>query len=126
MKNIVLLGFKASKNPQHVSLGALSVMLISFSLGASLIVGYFVARFFAGSKTKEKGRFPSIAFTVRGYKVHIHHWLSFSSVLAAALIFQFSVFTQEIFYGFLGGVVIQGITFYEDWRHVIKKEKQLS
>jgi len=125
MKNIVSLGFKVSKNPRHVSLGALSVMVISFSLGASLIIGYFVARFFAGSKAKEKGRFPSIAFTVRGYKVHIHHWLSFSSILAAALIFQFSILPQEIFYGFFGGIVFQGITFYEDWRQVIKKEKQV-
>ncbi|MCH8987098.1 hypothetical protein IIA94_02945 [Patescibacteria group bacterium] len=126
MKNIVLLGFKASKNPQHLSLGAISVMLISFSLGMSLIIGYIAARLISGAKTRERGRFPSIAFTLRGYKIHVHHWLSFASILAAALIFQFSVFTHEIFYGFLGGVVIQGITFYEDWRQVIKKEKQLS
>lgn len=125
MKNIVLLASRASKNPQHLSLGAISVMLISFSLGASLIIGYIVARLIAGSKTKGKGRFPSIAFTLRGYKIHIHHWLTFSSVLAAALIFQFSIFSTEIFYGFFGGVVFQGITFYEDWRQVIKKEKQV-
>ena len=126
MKNIVLLGFKASKNPQHLSLGAISVMLISFSLGASLIIGYIAARLVAGTKTKERGRFPSIEFSLRGYKIHVHHWLSFASVLAAAFIFQFSVFAQEIFYGFLGGVVIQGITYYEDWRQVVKREKKLS
>ena len=126
MKNIVLLGFKASRNPQHLSLGAIPVMLISFSLGASLVIGYIAARFIAGSKTKEQGRFPSIAFTLRGYKIHVHHWLFFSSILVASFIFQFSVFAHEIFYGFLGGVVIQGVTFYEDWRQVIKKEKQLS
>ena len=126
MKNIVLIGLKASRNPQHLSLGAIPVMLISFSFGASLVIGYIAARFISGSKTKERGYFPSIAFTLCGYKIHVHHWMAFTSILAAAMIFQFSVFTQEIFYGFLGGVVIQGITFYEDWRHVIKKEKQLS
>jgi len=124
MRNIVLRGFKASKKPQHLSLGAISVMLISFSLGASLIIGYIVARLVAGSKAKERGYFPSIAFSLRGYKIHMHHWLMFASVLIAAVVFQFSVFTHEIFYGFLGGVVIHGITFYEDWRQVIKKEKQ--
>lgn len=123
MKSIVLRGFKASKNPQHLSLGAMSIMLISFSLGASLIIGYIAARFIAGAKAKERGRFPSIAFSLRGYKIHLHHWLIFTSVLVAALIFQFSVFPHEIFYGFLGGVVIQGVTFYEDWRQVIKKER---
>lgn len=124
MKNLVLSGFKASKKPQHLSLGAISVMLISFSLGASLIIGYIAARFIAGAKAKERGRFPSIAFTLLGYKIHVHHWLFFSSVLATALVFQFSLFANEIVYGFFGGVVIQGITYYEDWRQVIKKEKQ--
>ena len=123
MKSIVLRGFKASKNPQHLSLGAMSIMLISFSLGASLIIGYVAARLVSGAKAKERGRFPSIAFSLRGYKIHLHHWLIFTSVLVAALIFQFSVFPHEIFYGFLGGVVIQGVTFYEDWRQVIKKER---
>jgi len=123
MRNIVFLASKASKNPQHLSLGAISVMLISFGLGASLIIGYIAARFIAGAKTKERGRFPSIAFTLQGYKIHVHHWLVFSSILATALIFQFSVFAHEIVYGFFGGVVIQGITHYEDWRQVIKKEK---
>lgn len=125
MKNLVLLGFNASKKPQHLSLGAMSIMLISFSLGASLIIGYIVARFIAGSRAKERGRFPSIAFTLQGYKIHMHHWLIFSSILVATAIFQFSMFANEIVYGFFGGVVIQGITYYEDWRQVIKKEKKL-
>jgi len=96
-------------------------MLISFELGVSMVVGYLVARFFAGAKESVKGRTPSFVFRFRAYRVHVHHWLLFSPVLVVLLVSHIFIFTPHLFYGFLGGVIAQGVLYYEDWASVIKK-----
>jgi len=52
------------------SLGALP-MLISFELGFALLAGYFAAHFFAGQKTSEQGRVPSLVFDMGDWRVVI-------------------------------------------------------
>ena len=37
------------------------------------------------------------------------------------MIMQFFVITPLLFYGFLGGIVAQGVFYYEDWRTVVEK-----
>ena len=104
------------------SLGALP-MLISFELGLSLIVGYFTARFFAGEKTAEQGRLPSLAFGVKNYRIHLHHWLVFLGIFVAAAIANFFVVAPLLFYGFLGGVIFQGVVHYDDWIKIVSRQK---
>ena len=95
--------------------------IVSIELGISLVIGYLVALFFAGSRTKIQGRVPSLVFRVRQYRVHVHHWVVFSHVLVFTLVTHFFVITPLLFYGFLGGIVAQGVFHYEDWRTVIQK-----
>ena len=105
----------------RVSLGVVP-MLISFELGVSMIIGYFIARFCAGAKTNMPGRIPSfLVFRVRSYRVHLHHWFVFSNILAVALVLHFFVITPLVFYGFLGGVIAQGVLYYNDWGRIVTK-----
>jgi hypothetical protein len=103
------------------SLGALP-MFISFELGLSLIVGYFTARYFAGEKTAEQGRLPSLTFDIKNYRIHLHHWLVFLGIFAAAVVANFFV-APLLFYGFLGGVIFQGVLYYDDWTKIVSKQK---
>ena len=101
------------------SVGVLPFMLVSFELGLSIILGYVAARFCAGSETNTRGRFPSLVFSFGKYGIHLHHWLLFLGMLLCALAWGFFVIAPSAFYGFLGGVVAQGIITYEDWPRII-------
>lgn len=103
------------------SLGG-AFLLISFELGLSLLIGYFLATLLAGPATKQEGRFKSLIFTIRRYRVHLHHWLLSLTILSLAVLFNFFVITPGIFYGLLGGVMFQGIVNYKDWRKIITKQ----
>lgn len=103
-----------------ISVG-LTPSLLSFELGISLLLGYFVALFLAGSRTHVRGKIPSLVFRFRQYRIHLHHWLLFLHVLVLAAIMHFFVVTPLLFYGFLGGIVAQGVFHYEDWRQVVQK-----
>ena len=107
------------------SLGALP-MILSFELGFALIAGYFAAHFFAGEKTSgpNRGNIPSLAFTIRDWRVHLHHWLIFLGIFIGAAIASFFIVSPFAFYGFLGGVIAQGLLHYEDWPHVIKRQEK--
>ncbi|MDA1337415.1 MAG: hypothetical protein O3C23_01480 [bacterium] len=109
------------QNMPNASLGVLT-MLISLELGFALLAGYFVARFCAGEKTSERGRFPSLAFDMGDWRVHLHHWLIFSAILVTAVIANFFIVAPFVFYGFLGGVIAQGVLYYDDWPRVIVRQ----
>ena len=106
------------------SLGALP-MLISFELGFALLAGYFAAYFVSGQTTSKQGRLPSLAFTVGDWRVHLHHWLVFLGIFIAAAIASFFVVSPFVFYGFLGGVIVQGLSHYDDWSHIVSKQKKV-
>ena len=105
------------------SLGALP-MLISFELGFALFAGYFAAHFFAGQKTSERGRIPSLVFDMGDWRVHLHHWLVFLSIFVVAAIASFFIVSPFVFYGFLGGVIVQGLFHYEDWPRIIRRQQK--
>jgi hypothetical protein len=96
-------------------------MLISVELGISMIVGYVAARFIAGREEKATGRFPNLILPIKNYNIHLHHWLVFLHILVVTLILHFFVVTPHIFYGFLGGVVAQGVLYYDDWTEIISR-----
>ena len=109
------------------SLGVLP-MLISFELGFALLAGYFVARFIAGRKTSSPNwkHIPSLAFSVGDWRVHLHHWLIFLAIFIAAAIASFFIVSPFAFYGFLGGVIVQGVSHYDDWPKVIVRKQKSS
>lgn len=100
---------------------AIAAMFISFELGISMIGGYFIARFLAGAKTNARGRIPSLRFCFKTYKVHLHHWFIGLSILVLALMLHFFVVTPHVFYGFLSGIIVQGVSHYDDWPRIVSR-----
>ena len=99
----------------------LAPMFISFELGLSMFLGYVAADFIAGKNTGDQGRVRNMVFHIRSYRVHLHHWLLFLFLLLGIYFFNIFLFSPKIFYGFLGGVAVQGVLDYSDWTKIIKK-----
>jgi len=116
---------KIMQNVPNASLGALP-MLISLELGFALLAGYFAARFVAGKKTSAPNfkHIPSLAFDMGDWRVHLHHWLIFLAIFIAASIASFFIVSPFVFYGFLGGVIAQGVLHYDDWPRVVVRQKK--
>jgi len=89
--------------------------LISLELYFGTLLGYFTAKLLSS-------RLNSPIFNIGNYKLHLHHWLYSLGFLISAIWYQFLPFPQFSF-GFLGGVVFQGISCYPDWYRVLVKRK---
>ena len=91
------------------------VAFVSLEIYSGMIIGYFLARFFSP-------RLKSLVFHFGNYKVHLHHWLLGLVAFAVLFFYKFSFLPIQFSYGFLGGVVFQGIVCYPDWyKFLIKK-----
>ncbi len=100
-----------------------------FSLGIALgyfsfiswLLGFGIAKFLGGKRDGEVGKIKSIIIPVGKYKIHLHHWLI--SLWAGILggIKGFYLLSPEFFFGFLGGLIFQGIYCYGDWYQIIKR-----
>jgi len=102
--------------------------LPKFLLGASLalwslkvlfggIFGYLLAHFLSG-------KMNSIILSLGSLKFHLHHWIMSALVLGLILLYEISPFMNQLFYGFLGGVIFQGISNYSDWHKVFFKKNK--
>jgi len=100
--------FKKSK----IILGT-PVALFSVEIFLGMVFGYLFANFFSP-------RIKSITFNFGKYKFHLHHWLLFLSVLPFYLTYKFLPFLPyEFTSGFLGGLIFQGISCYNDWYKIL-------
>jgi len=89
--------------------------LFSLEIYFGVLSGYFAAKFLSG-------KIKSPAFNVGNYRLHLHHWVYGLTILISAIWYQFLPFPQFSF-GFLGGVVFQGISSYPDWHRILFKKK---
>jgi len=95
----------------------LTPLLISLEAGLSM---------FVGKKSSQQGRIRNpFIFNVRSYRIHVHHWLVFLGCIAFAFVLSRTAFgVPSVIYGFLGGIVVQGIMDYDDWKSVIKRKQK--
>ncbi len=91
-------------------------MIFLFIISAAL--GYFLAHFLSGGKAGQEGILKSVIFTAGAYKVHLHHW--FISVIILAILFIVQYYNNFI-YGFLTGIIIQGLTYKDFYKIIYKK-----
>jgi hypothetical protein len=117
-----LLGMLASR--KKTGLVSLPVLFGGIVLGyhiflAWLLSGFVVAKCFGGRATGTKGRMPSIAFALKKRRVHLHHWLICSVTMGLAAWTGTWFLPWDSFYGFLGGMTLQGIYCYTDWHRVL-------
>jgi len=94
-------------------------------LGASSI-GYFIGKVFSGAETGVEGLFNSLVFRFGDMQLHLHHWFYSFCILALLFIFMFFEKRKKLMslsfiliFGFLSGLIIQGIISYDDWYQII-------
>ena len=115
-----ILGFRKKR-----SLTSLPVLFAGIVLGyhaflAWLLSGFLIARYLGGRATGKRGVIPSVAFPLRKRKAHLHHWLICSATMSLTLLTGTWFLPWDLFYGFFGGVVLQGIYCYDDWHRILK------
>lgn len=82
------------------------------------IIGFLIAKIFAGKKEGEKGLIGSIKFSIGKYKIHLHHWI----IATLVLVFLFSIGVYNNFvYGLFFGIIVQGLC-YRDFYKIIYKQ----
>lgn len=101
---------------------SIALVLISFEIFLGSVVGYITGKIFAGKREGKQGIFKSIKINFGKYHFHLHHWLIYSVVLASAFIWNFLPYFKFSF-GFLGGMIYQGIFCYDDWRKILIKKR---
>jgi hypothetical protein len=96
--------------------------IFSLEIYSGVILGYFLAKFFAGKETGLEGKIKSLVFGVGKWKIHLHHWIC--GLIALIFLFYMNFSLPEISFGVLGGLIFQGVFSYSDWyKIVIKQEK---
>ncbi len=91
--------------------------LLMIFIGASF--GYFVSWFFSGKETGKQGRFKSLIIKTENYEIWLHHW--FLSAIALTLLI-FLDWYNGLIYGFLIGLIVQGLTYKNFYRIVYKRK----
>jgi len=108
-KKIVLFGLL----PAGFSLGFL------FYLGCA--IGFAVCKVCGGTQSGIQGRVRSIIIPMRNHELHLHHWLISVVAAATSALQGFFLIAPGLFYGVLGGLIIQGILCYNDWHRIVKR-----
>lgn len=108
-KKVIIIGLV----PAGIFLGYL------FYLGCA--VGFAACKFCGGETAGVQGRIKSIVIPLQSYELHLHHWLLSAVAVVTSAIQGFSLLAPGLFYGVLGGLVLQGIYCYEDWHRVVRR-----
>jgi len=113
------LGVRYSKRKRNfVVLSMSSTALIVFGhlfFLASWSVGFLIAKILGSKETGSPSKIPSVILPLGICRVHLHHWLISTAVMAFVLPWFFH---SVVLYGFLGGVALQGIYCYDDWHRI--------
>jgi len=83
------------------------------------LVGFIAAKWGAGKQEGKSGKVNSVVLSWRKYRLHLHHWILASGISVACALQGIYLLTPELFHGFLGGLVFQGIYSYSDWYRVV-------
>jgi len=101
----------------------LPLLAAGIVLGHLFFVGWFLGfllnKYTAGKISGKPGRVKSIVIPFGKYKIHFHHWLISSGMIALGLITNVSFLASAIFYGVLSGTAFQGIYCYSDWHKIL-------
>ena len=102
-------------------LAAIVLGYLSFYLSyISWLVGFIVAKCGGGKQAGKPGRVKSIVISWRDYRLHLHHWVLAFVTSVICMTKGIHVIRPELIYGFLGGLIFQGIYCYSDWYRIIR------
>jgi len=88
--------------------------------------GFVVTKYLSGRKDGKQGIVRSISIPWRNYRLHLHHWFLFLIGGGICAVQGFYILTPEAFYGFLSGVVFQGIYCYGNWYRIVMKSRRMT
>jgi hypothetical protein len=91
------------------------VALLSLKIFFGGVFGYLLAHFLSG-------KFNSVVLSIGSYELHFHHWIMGVIGLTAILLYQISPLIEQLFFGFFGGLIFQGISSYPDWHRIFVKK----
>ncbi|MFA6427036.1 MAG: hypothetical protein WCW16_01120 [Candidatus Magasanikbacteria bacterium] len=94
----------------------MNVIIFVISTG----LGFLITKLLSAKKEGQPGRIKSVRIRIGPHILHIHHWLYGGLLL---LLLWFIGFYNNIVYGFLAGVVVQGLT-YKDFYLIYYNEEQ--
>jgi len=95
--------------------------LLSLQAYFGIVCGYLFGNFFSGKRPGKQGIIKSIIFRVGKYKLHLHHWLICLGVFVLGVFVRFFPFSYLFPFGFLGGLIFQGIFSYPDWYRILMR-----
>ena len=102
-------------------MAAIVLGYLSFYLSyLSGLVGFILAKCGGGKQEGRPGRVGSIVISWRHYRLHLHHWVLAVITSAICLIKGINVIRPDLLYGFLAGLVFQGIYCYGDWYRILR------
>ena len=84
----------------------------------SLFVGFCIAWILSGKHAGERGMFGFLGFKLKNKTFHFHHWLL--GLLLIIALYLLGV-THLFIYGFLTGIILQGLTYPDFLRFIYKK-----
>jgi len=87
-------------------------------------LGYFLAKLLGAKADGKQGILKSITIPLGKYELHLHHWFVGLGIGTMGMIRDVHVLSPEIFYGFLGGLVFQGIYCYSDWYKIVRHRQR--
>lgn len=108
-KKLVLLGLL----PAAFSLGYL------FYLGCA--IGFAICKVCGGAESGIQGRVRSIVIPMHNHELHLHHWLLSVVAASTSALQGFFLIAPGLFYGVLGGLILQGIFCYNDWHRIVRR-----
>lgn len=113
-------GFKTRKR-----LVVFGLLPAGFGLGylfyLGCVAGFAICKVCGGAESGLQGRVRSIIIPLRTHELHLHHWLLSAVATVTSAIQGFSLIAPGLFYGVLGGLILQGILCYDDWHRIIKR-----
>ena len=87
----------------------------------SCAAGFVISHYCGGEESGRPGRVRSIIIPLRRYELHLHHWFLATLAAAGRAVQGFFLVRPELFYGVLGGLVLQGIYCYKDWHRIVRR-----
>ena len=94
---------------------ALPIALISLKMYFGGIFGYLTANFLSK-------RINSVVLSLGNYRLHFHHWMMGTLALVLTIFYNITPLMDQLFFGFLGGLIFQGIFSYSDWHRILSKQ----
>ena len=113
-KTFILVGLL----PAGLTLGYL------FYLGCA--AGFVICKACGGAEEGIQGRVRSIIIPLHTHELHLHHWLISVVATVASAVHGFFLIAPGLFYGILGGLILQGILCYGDWHRILRRRDFLS